>query len=103
MTWGSQAGSLSSFFPSLLVYRSLLIAVVLMAAVLLSAGYIIGLKTAHMQETIAQQNRELQQLNSEKIRLLAERARLMSREHIVAVAGKKLQLYPPEKKQIHHM
>ncbi len=43
------------------------------------------------------------ELSNERIRLLSMRARLSSAEHIQAVAGVRLDLYKPEKGQVHKM
>ena len=55
------------------------------------------------RETLAQLQSMRRDVGSENISLLAARARLMSASHVEAVAAARLQLYRPEKGQLHRL
>ncbi len=54
-------------------------------------------------QVLAQLQSARRDVGSENISLLAARARLMSESHVEAVAGAHLQLYRPEKGQLHRL
>lgn len=58
-------------------------------------------RIAQNQTTLEQLQSIRRDVGSENIRLLAARARLMSRQHVEAVVGVRLQLYRPEARQLH--
>jgi hypothetical protein len=55
------------------------------------------------RETLTQLQSVRKIAGSENISLLAVRARLMSKTHVEAVAAARLQLFSPEKGQLHHL
>jgi len=55
------------------------------------------------QATLAQLQSVRREVGSESISLLAARARLMSNDHVAAIAAARLQLYRPEAGQLHRL
>jgi hypothetical protein len=80
-------------------------------AVMVVGALIAGLAITHFFSLCAQDAKvrveQLQTLNTtvgnENVRLLATRAQLASKNHVVALAGVKLNLFVPEKTQVHRM
>ena len=72
-------------------------------AVVVALSQLFHWRIVHEQRTLEQLQTIRRDVGSENIRLLAARARLMSRHHVAAVAGVRLQLYSPEKRQLHRL
>ena len=83
--------------------RSSFIIVLAALAVVVSVSQLLHWRIVHEQGTLEQLQSIRRDMGSENIRLLAARARLMSPEHVEAVAGVRLQLYSPEERQLHRL
>ena len=79
--------------------------VVLLAAmaVVFTMSQFLHWRIEHEKATLDQLQSVRRDVGSENIRLLAARARLMSAHHVEAVAAVRLQLYRPEKGQLHRL
>ncbi len=85
------------------LFRSM--AVVLLIALTVSFGVseLFHWRISHEKTTLEQLQSVRRDVGSENISLLATRARLMSRDHVEAVVGARMQLYRPENSQLHRL
>ena len=72
-------------------------------AVVVGTSQLLHWRIVQEQGVLAQLQTIQRDVGSETIKLLAARARLMSQQHVEAVAGIRLQLYRPEKGQLHRL
>lgn len=68
-----------------------------------SASQLLSWQIQQKSMVLEQEKQALQTLQAENMGLLAQRAQLRSASHIQAVAGVRLDLYAPERGQVHKM
>jgi len=85
------------------VIRPSVIIVLAALAVVVGMSQLLHWRIVHEQRTLEQLQSIRREVGSENIRLLAARARLMSPQHVEAVAGVRLQLYRPDARQLHRL
>jgi hypothetical protein len=80
-------------------------AVVLLVAVAVSFGMsqLFHWRISHETATLEQLQSVRRDVGSRNISLLAARAGLMSKDHVEAVVGVRMQLYRPENTQLHRL
>lgn len=83
--------------------RPMVVVVCTALAVVVGMGQLLHWRIVQEQVALEQLQSIRGDVGSENIRLLAARARLMSPEHVEAVAAVQLQLYRPDDRQIHHL
>ncbi len=83
--------------------RAVAIVVVMAVMAVSSISQFIHWRYESDLETLAQLQSVRKTVGTENISVLAARARLLSKSHVEAVAAARLQLYSPEKGQLHHL
>lgn len=97
----SKGRSLS--MPALAFSKPLGLALAVAGLVLVSMSFVLGGQVSRMEAQITQLSNQQVQLKEASARLLAQQERLSSDAYIQIVAAEKLQLFAPEKGQVHRM
>ena len=83
--------------------RPMVVVLLVAITVVFSMSQLFHWRISHELTTLEQLQSVRRDVGSENISLLAARAQLMSTDHVEAVVAARMQLYRPEKGQVHRL
>jgi hypothetical protein len=98
-----QHASLGNEPLSVNLLRSMAVVLCITVAVSFGVSQLFNWRISNERTTLEQLQSVRRDVGTENISLLAARARLMSKDHVEAVVGARMQLYRPENGQLHRL